>query len=411
MFRIEAIEHQQDRLFGDVLGTRLPRLGLWVAAACLVPLALLAFGTWGQYTRKEHVSGYLAPSAGLIKVQTPQAATVAQLRVVEGQAVRKGDVLLVLTTERQSGAVPEVQAAMQREVALRQDSLRQELANQDRIDNLAGQATAQRMQGLREQLAQAEQQIVLQRSRVASAERTIERTEALVQSQFLSAAALQQKQDELMDQRSQLAALLRAQTALRSDLATAGTELASLGLRRSNNSAAMARQISELAQQLADGEGRRSLVLSAPADGTVTTILTGPGQTALPGQPLLSVLPAGALLEAQLLVPTRAVGFLQAGQSVALRYQAFPYQRFGHHVGQVLQVGRTVLQANESSLPLPIGEPVYRVTVRLPAQQVQAYGQGLPLQAGMLIDADVWIDRRRIVEWLFDPVLSVTGKV
>jgi membrane fusion protein len=267
------------------------------------------------------------------------------------------------------------------------------------------------MQGLREQLAQAEQQIVLQRSRVASAERTIERTEALVQSQFLSAAALQQKQDELMDQRSQLAALLRAQTALRSDLATAGTELASLGLRRSNNSAAMARQISELAQQLADGEGRRSLVLSAPADGTVTTILTGPGQTALPGQPLLSVLPAGALLEAQLLVPTRAVGFLQAGQSVALRYQAFPYQRFGHHVGQVLQVGRTVLQANESSLPLPIGEPVYRVTVRLPSQQVQAYGQGLPLQAGMLIDADVWIDRRRIVEWLFDPVLSVTGKV
>ena len=73
--------------------------------------------------------------------------------------------------------------------------------------------------------------------------------------------------------------------------------------------------------------------------------------------------------------------------------------------------GRTVIQPNETSLPLGVQEPVYRVTVRLPAQEVRAYGQAMALRAGMVLDADVSIDRRRIVEWLFDPLLSVTGRV
>ena len=411
MFRREAIAHQQDRLLGDVLSTGLPRLGWWVGAACLVPVALLAFGIWGQYTRKEHVSGYLAPSAGLIKVQTPQAGTVSRAPIREGQTVQKGDVLLVLNSERHNSTTQDVQAALQHEVSRRRDSLQQELNNQSTIDAMATQALAQRIQGLQAQVEQAQQQIGLQRSRVASAERTIVRNESLVAAQFISDAALQQKQEDLTDQRSQLVNLQRGLTALHSDLATARTDLAASGLKRSNNSAAFQRQMSELAQQLTEGDSRRSVVITAPADGTLTTILTGVGQVVQPGMPLLTLLPAGAALEAQLLVPTRAAGFIQSGQTVALRYQAFPYQRFGHYTGQVSQIGRTVIQANESSLPVPVGEPVYRVTVQLPSQQVKAYGQAMALQAGMVVDADVWIDRRSILEWLFDPLLSVIGKV
>lgn len=411
MFRREALEHQQDRLLGSALHTHLPRVRWLVALACLVPVALLAFAVGGQYTRKEHVTGYLVPTAGLIKVQTPQAGTVLRLQVAEGQAVRQGDVLLVLDSERHNPSTRDAQAAMQHEVADRRASLQRELANQAAIDGLSARALAQRIQSLEAQREQARQQLALQRSRVASAERTLQRHEALVADRFLSEAALSQKQEELIDQRGQLAALLRSLASLDNDLSTARADLASSTLKRSNNGAALQRQISELSQQLTEADNRRGVVLTAPADGTVTTLLTDVGQMAAPGAPLLSILPAGAALEAQLLVPTRAAGFIQPGQSVALRYQAYPYQRFGHHLGQVRQVGRTVIQANESSLPVPVAEPVYRVTVALPSQQVKAYGQAMALQAGMLLDADVWIDRRSLLAWLFDPLLSVTGKV
>ena len=54
---------------------------------------------------------------------------------------------------------------------------------------------------------------------------------------------------------------------------------------------------------------------------------------------------------------------------------------------------------------------MYRVTVRLPAQQVLAYGHDMPLQAGMVLDADIRVDRRRLILWVFDPIFSVMQRV
>jgi membrane fusion protein len=54
---------------------------------------------------------------------------------------------------------------------------------------------------------------------------------------------------------------------------------------------------------------------------------------------------------------------------------------------------------------------VYRVTVALEAQAVKAYGAELPLQAGMFLEADSWLERRRIIEWIFDPLDSITGRI
>ena len=94
--------------------------------------------------------------------------------------------------------------------------------------------------------------------------------------------------------------------------------------------------------------------------------------------------------------------------------------------GQVLQVSRTPLQAAElASLPLatgstsntasgalqPAGEPLYRITVALDRQTVQAYGVAQPLVAGMQLEADVLLDRRRLIEWIFEPLLSITGRL
>jgi membrane fusion protein len=411
LFRAEALSHQNDRLHGEALAARLPRVRTLVMLACFVPVVLGAFVVWGQFTRKEHVSGYLVPSAGLIKVVTPQAGTVARSEVREGQAVHHGDVLLVLSGERSSATAREAQASAMHEMQQRRDSLQRERAKQADIDTLSATSLAQRIRGLEEQSAQAQAQLELQRHRVAAAERTVQRHETLAAASFISDAGVQQKQEELLDQRGQLATLMRNIASTASELAAARNELAASALKRTNNAEAIQRQISELEQQLAEAEQRRSVVITAPADGTVTTILTEVGQLAAPGSTLLSILPTGAALQAQLLLPTRAAGFVQAGQTVALRYQAFPYQRFGHQMGKVVLVGRSVIQPNELNLPQAVQEPVYRMTVSLPAQAVVAYGREMPLQAGMAIDADIWVDRRSILEWIVDPLLAVTGKV
>lgn len=411
LFRPEVLAQRPDGRHGEVLIAHPPGFVLLITLAVACAVGLIVYACWGEYTRKEHVTGSLVPSRGLIRVFTPQAGTVLEKPVHEGQHVHQGDVLLVLSSERASAATRETQAALLATLRQRRDALRVEQTKQGEIDALAGIAAADRARGLEKELGEARAQLDLQRSRVAAAERTVARHEQLVAARFVAEATVQQKQEELLDQRAHLAETQRIIAGLERDLATARAELASAGLRRANTASAIARQIAELEQQLTEADSRRSVVITAPADGTVTTLLAEPGQTATPGAPLLSLLPAGAELQAQLLVPTRAAGFIRVGQEVVLRYQAFPYQRFGHHLGQVVEVGRSVIQPGEAGQSGGAQEAVYRVTVRLPAQSVQAYGEAMALQAGMALDADVRLDRRRLIEWLFDPLLAVTGRV
>jgi membrane fusion protein len=171
------------------------------------------------------------------------------------------------------------------------------------------------------------------------------------------------------------------------------------------------RSIREIEQNIAESLARTDLAITAPVSGTVTGILAKPGQPASAGAPLATILPSGARLEAQLLVPTRAAGFVRQGQSVSLRYRAFPYQRFGSHRGEIQELDKTIITAHDLALPVSIDEPVYRVTVRLNEENVMAYGDRIPLQAGMLLDADIAIDRRRLIEWMLSPIYSITGKL
>ena len=109
------------------------------------------------------------------------------------------------------------------------------------------------------------------------------------------------------------------------------------------------------------------------------------------------------------------MGFLRPGQRVLLRYEAFPYQKFGHQEGTVAVVSRSALSPAE--LPASVAglahlagktDPVYRVTVALSSQSVRAYGSAVDLSPGMQLDADVVLENRRLVEWMLEPLFTVS---
>ncbi|GAA0744059.1 hypothetical protein GCM10009107_09200 [Ideonella azotifigens] len=127
---------------------------------------------------------------------------------------------------------------------------------------------------------------------------------------------------------------------------------------------------------------------------------------------MATLLPAGAKLQAQLYAPSSALGFVAVGQTVQLRLQAYPYQRYGWLNGDVIQVALAPVQAGElASVPLTVkqgagSEPMYRITVALAMQSMSADGQARPLLPGMQLEADVLLERRRLAEWLFEPLLG-----
>ncbi len=87
---------------------------------------------------------------------------------------------------------------------------------------------------------------------------------------------------------------------------------------------------------------------------------------------------------------------------MTLRYHAYPYERFGQHGGRVREVAQSALSAVEVSrlLGQTIAMPLYRVVIELDDQMLPAFGRSLPLRSNMTLDADILLERRRLIEWL-----------
>ncbi len=141
----------------------------------------------------------------------------------------------------------------------------------------------------------------------------------------------------------------------------------------------------------------------ASTNGTAVETFGKLGQYFAPTSPLLAILPDDATLEARLLAPTRSVGILRPGAPVTLRYDAYPYQRFGHHKGILTSISRSATtfvspgtgQGSER-------EPMHLIKVALPSQALMAYGTPHKLMAGMTVQADLLQETRRLYELILD---------
>ncbi len=412
LFRPQVVEGRRQEWLGRVQLIRPVSLAVLTTFVAATAVATVTYLMLGEYTRKARVSGYLVPDRGVIRLVPPQAATVVERHVTEGQVVRRGDVLFVLSMERAT-LRGDANTAVQASLAARERSLKQSTEQQQRLQQSQTAALQRQIADMREELAQIGAEASLQAQRLTLAQQAQARLESLRQDNFVSSAQVQTKAEEVLGLRAQLQSLERQRAVQQREIGRLEAELRELPLRMQAEQGELERDLAVVAQRSAETEAQSRLVIRAPEDGVVTAVVAERGQPATPGVALASLVPADARLQAHLYAPSSAVGFVRADQPVQLRYQAYPYQKFGHQAGQVLQVSRTPLQAAELaglSLP-PSDEPLYRITVALDRQSVQAYGQAQPLAPGMQLDADVMLDRRRLIEWIFEPLLSVTGRV
>jgi membrane fusion protein len=269
-----------------------------------------------------------------------------------------------------------------------------------------------RVKDLDNELTQIDREMKLQEVRIASAREQLTRYKGLAgEKQFVSEALVKQKQDEVTDQEIRLQTLRRQRAQVERDLASAKLEEPAIALRSRTQVEQVSRQMSELREGLAQVEARRETVIRAPMAGVVTNIAVNRGQSISADAPLAMVLPKGSGMHVELLVPTRAIGFVKPGQEVVLRYDAFPYERFGQYRGLVSDISRNVWSPGERIGPISAREPVYRVDVKLDKQTVSALDQEFALRPGMLVNADLLLEKRTLLEWIFEPVLQLKGRL
>lgn len=411
LFRQEAIDAQREKLLGSVSIARPVPWWVFTAMAAAFALALLLFVFLGESTRRERVDGFLALDAGAARLLAPEAGTLAELLVREGDEVAEGAPIARLSLERSTAAGIGSGELVQRELQGRLNTLTSE-AEQARL--LADQQAAQlrvRISNLQNEIRQFNDEIKLQETRVAAAQADFQRSQNLRKEGFYSDSRMAEDRNALLDQQSKLQSLLRQRAATQRDLSTAQAELPTIETRARQASDQIARARSEVQQGIVQEQARREALIRAPFAGTVTNIAPARGDSLAADAPIATIVPKGSALHAQLLVPTRAIGFVQPGNEVVLRYEAFPFQRFGQYRGTVERISRTVWSQGERVGPLTVREPVYRIDVRLEQQSVAVNGQEFGLRPGMLVNADLLLERRTVFEWVFEPVLELRERL
>ena len=411
LFRQEAIDAQREKFLGEATIARPVPAWVFTLLAAGIAVLLIAVAVWGQYTRRERVEGYVALDRGAARLSTPDAGRITELLVKEGDEVKAGDPLAKISLDRTLASGASATEAVALERISRKAILEKEQAQWRELGTQQVEQLRRRVRDLEHELSQIDSEMKLQETRVKSSREQAERFRALAGEKFVSDMASKQKLDEVTDQELKLQAMRRQRSQVERDLASARMEEPSIQLRARAQIEQVARQISELQEGMAQVEAQRETIIRAPMAGIVTNVAVNSGQSVAADAPFATVLPRGSGLHVELLVPTRAIGFLNKGQEVVLRYEAFPYERFGQYRGVITDIGRNVWTQGERIGPLSAREPVYRVDVKLERQTVNALGQEFMLRPGMLVNADLLLERRTLLEWIFEPVLQLKGRL
>ncbi|WP_347330533.1 HlyD family secretion protein [Marinimicrobium locisalis] len=414
LFRKQATEFKKDRLHGELL--LLPRISHTLLVSLLVIwVALLAVWlTSNSYARKETVSGWVEPQSGLTKVYSSSVGIVKRVLVSEGEVVSEGQPLVIVNGDRflVGGG------ALEQELIDEYENQKRRLSTQvQRTEELY----AERQTDLSRQVASAKSDLSLigqQLKTIAEQKKIVSerhsRFEQLLKGNHVSLDEYNGIRSQLLEVESERQSLIRARINQKNELERLESQLSLLPIEKENELDQLQSALSDIARQMARLHGDRAYVVKAPKPGVVNNLQVKAGQQTGTSatKPLLTIVPENSELVAELLVPVRAAGFVGEGHTIKIRYDAFPYQKYGFYDGKVLDVSRSVMLPNELSyVPFPLQDPVYVVKAKLSEESVRAFGKKVDLKPGMTLTADIELGQRTILEWIFEPLYSLKGSV
>jgi len=381
-------------------------------SAVAVVAAAVALITLGGYSRRVDMEGTVLPKTGVIAIAVPSPGRIEAIAVEEGDAVKKGAPLYTMdldTVTKDGGIQQRIIDAQTRERGM----LEQEIERKTRMNQETEKELREKIGTTNVQINQVAAQISVQQDFVTKVSNDYHQFSSLIERHIVSLNELNTRQQAWIQAMGRLQDLENNRMRLQTELTDARNQLDSSVHTRSDEIDTLKNKILEIEEKLANSEARRLIEIRAPEDGVVTAILAHPGQAVGTGSPMLKIVPQNAPMQAELLAPSSAVGFIHKGGRVLLRYSAFPYQKFGEYWGTVVNVSRAVLNAEEvknllaGAPPSQQNGPFYHVVVEPDTQTVNIYGEELTLAAGMQVHAYALLERRQLYEWMVEPLYDI----
>lgn len=424
LFRPEVLEAKRDTWLGKVQDIQPIPIKIISIASLIFTILVIFYIYYGGYTRRTHAIGSMMPVTGLVTVGSRTSGIIIEQEVNEGQFVKKGQKLFTISLENNSINGPtqkQINAILkkQKQLLIDQYNLRKDNAPIEK-ENLVSTLTNLYKQHEKVTNQINQDNIIIPKIQaslmmVEKAKKMALATNIEYQNQLYTYA-------QILGSHSQF---LQNQTTVDGQILENVSKLRLFDSTLKHDLYDLQQKINETEQKIILGEKDQTIVVTAPTSGTVSALRGYIGQQVSTDSALLSILPEGQQLEAELYVPSSAVGLLKKNDTVVLSYSAFPYQKFGLYKGIVSEITYTPitsetmgkedsqrLKTEYSAANASADQTLYRVRVKPDQQYINGYNQQKYfLQPGMRVEADIAIDYRRLYQWMLNPFIKVKDTV
>lgn len=410
MFRQEAIDSQKMKWRGRVL--LLPGIPVSVTTGfcALFLIAFLAFIIAGTYTRRVNVAGEVTTNPRTINVYSRVQGFVVKKFVNEGQIVKNGDPIYQIDVSRstRSGVVSDNQRKDIEDQLLRVSSIIARIENSKKSTlytlNMQKKQYMDAFKKSSDIIKRAEEGINIMKANMENY-RHYQRTGLINKDQLTNQTALYyQQQNNLLGLSGQNEQNALQITNLENQIQIQAADF-------DNQIYQMELQRYELNKELVNTDASGVIVVRALSDGKIDSLSVTLGQMVDVGDSLLQIIPKEIKdYHIVIWVPNDAIPYIFLGNSVNLRYEAFPAEKFGQFSGVIEMISKTPASTAEmKTYPSASGNiqsismPYYKVIVKPEKQTVNHDGKELSLESGMKAQTTLFLERRKIYQWMLSP--------
>lgn len=399
LFRPQSIDYKQRLDLGSVTfrgpSTCWYIIGLGVPAFIAIYFLLV----FGEYTGRVKVEGAIVPGHGSAEIFSTEKGILVGVNIEKGQRVSKGQILgSVRKYNNGSDGINYYDKANTAYLNRRLEVLSNISILNAKRDSL--QISEEKLiTKEKSKKALTLQKLDVYEKLLVQQQRIVDSMKALNKENAVSNVELQNHLEKLNETTIKIKSLKLEQIQLDSDKIQEEHAYAKLTIDNSQYLNVLHSQLSEINQQIANNDSLRYSLVTATRNGIILSVYRNEGESISTETPIFLLGFEDESLVAELYLSDRAVSNLSVGDHVNLRYDAFPYTKFGNFKSIVKSIALyPTIDKNGNSL--------FKVTASLDKQSVSVGDRQISLKAGYKFKADIFTERKSLFRWIFQPIAN-----
>lgn len=414
MFRQKALEYRKWKSTALLIST----VPSWVVflLSFLITLSFILYVTLGSYTRRETILGEIVMQPHPIILSASKSGYISERYVEINQPIKKGDPLFKITLDRITDSG---------NVGLNSiNALKAQIKKLDTMIALVHTNQTETLESLNQQIAknrkiyaETEKYLVEVSKSTEEYFQTLKKYEALMKKGYSANDEVALQRSRYFDQKTLRNSLREKLIQQESAILALENEIESRRTEYQNQIIRYELQQNDLEIRLLEFESVSELIINAPMDGLVESVSVTVGQVIREGDTVAQMIPANkSKFQLVMWVPNGAISFIKPEDKINIRYEAFPFEKFGQFEGIIKYISTVPASQQELAFYKNIpsadpNNPLYKIVVEIADQQVKYNNTSLAFLSGMKAEATLFLENRKLYEWMLFPLYNVTKNI